>query len=290
MAIKITTSDLEELKALAEEYLEKAESAEAVADKDEFNKDLEAILKEYKAISKAKACKAAEESGDALRYAVLNTYPVIRVKETTDKETNTKMRSIVSVNASIDLGYLHKRITGGIGADKMWIHKAELLNYYLTIRACQRLNDDSKLKKLLKSRNSFNMTETSKAIDMGKTPCSNTNLLKTLQSVITAMIGGDYKATSHDVNYLVDVYSNDSKKSKTSITCANHKTLRNYLSKVCYRILLNRKGYDVEQKEYIESKESESPEAKTPEAASAKTKAPKAKPAKVEVPAEATAE
>ena len=52
--------------------------------------------------------------------------------------------------------------------------------------------------------------------------------------------------------YLVDVYSNDNKKSKTGITAANHKTLRNYLKKVCYRILTNGTGYDVESKEIKE--------------------------------------
>ena len=98
----------------------------------------------------------------------------------------------------------------------------------------------------------FRMNEISKAIDMGKTPLSNTNILKTLQIVISEMLGEEYKATSHDVKYLMYVYAQDNKKSKTAITAANHKTLRMYLKKVCYRILTNGTGYDVESREIRE--------------------------------------
>ena len=38
------------------------------------------------------------------------------------------------------------------------------------------------------------------------------------------------------------------------ITAANHKTLRNYLKKVCYRILTGGTGYDVDQREIKEAK------------------------------------
>lgn len=82
---------------------------------------------------------------------------------------------------------------------------------------------------------------------MGKNPASKTNLLKSLQVVITAMLGGDYKPTSHDVNYLLSIYSKKSRKALT-VTCANHRYFVNYLAEICHRIVTPGAAYDVEFK------------------------------------------
>lgn len=248
MAIEITTTDLGELKVLAENLLKKWSEAETVEAQREIDKDLEDVVAKYAEISKSQCYKAAKDSGDPMEYAVREFYfPTIRVKETKDTDTGVTTREIQDVAKPIDLGDLHKRLEG-IGADKMWFYAAEKLNYYLTVRAAQRMGADT-FAKLLAKNDSMTMNQLSRDFNLGKNPVSNTNLLKTLQQVVTMMLGGEYKVTSHDVNYLVDVYSNDNKKSKTGITAANHKTLRNYLKKVCYRVLTDGTGYDVEQKE-----------------------------------------
>lgn len=247
MAIELKTTNLEEIRAIAEELLEKSEASEDVAEKRAIDTDLEQCVNYYTAVSKEACYDAAKKSGDPMKFAIIEFFfPIIKVKENKDKETNIVTRSIVDAVKPIDLGDLHKKL-GGIGTDTKWIYLAEKMNYFLTVRAADRVGATVK-------NDSFRMNEIARAIDMGKTPCSNTNLLKTLQSVITAMLGEEYKATSHDVNYLVDVYSNDNKKSKTGLTAANHKTLRNYLKKVCYRILTNGTGYELEQKEIKEDK------------------------------------
>ena len=253
MAIKVTTTNLAEIKAIAEDLLTKSEEAETVTAKKEFDDDLDYVVGYYKSLSKAAAYTAAKDSGDPMKYAIREFYyPAIKVKETKDKDTGISIRSVEDAIAPIDLGDMHKKL-GGIGADKNWLYKAEKLNYYLTIRAAQRVGATVK-------HESMTMKEISKEIDLGKNPCSNTNMLKTLQAIVTAMLGDGYKATSHDVNYLIDVYANDVKKSKTSISAANHATLRGYLKKVCYRILSGRKGYDVEQREIREKNSAAAPD------------------------------
>ena len=137
---------------------------------------------------------------------------------------------------------MHKRLEG-IGADSKWIYACEKFNFYLTLRAAERVGATVK-------SDAFALQEISKEISLGKNPCSNTQLLKTLQKLVDMMLGeGVGKCTSHDVHYLVDCYANDNKKSKTGITLANHKTLRNYMKKICYRVLTNGTGYDVDQRE-----------------------------------------
>ena len=90
------------------------------------------------------------------------------------------------------------------------------------------------------------MSEIAKQIDMGKTPTSKTNILKTLQTIITAMLGDEVKATSHDVNYLMSVYSRKNRKALT-VTCANHKYFRGYLAEICNHIVTGN-PYDVDFK------------------------------------------
>ena len=244
--------NLPAIKEIAEELLEAVEGCEDITDKRVLESELDEVINTYTGISKAKCYAAAKASGDAMKYAIKEFFfPVIKVKETKDKDTDTVIRSIIEAERPIDLGDMHKKL-GGIGADTNWIYRAEKFNYHLTIRAAERVG--AKVKS-----DAFAMNEVSRAIEMGKNPCSNTQMLKTLQSIVDMMLGtkedgSQYKAVSHDVNYLVDCYSNDNKKSKTSITAANHKTLRHYLKKVCYRILTDGKGYDCEQREIKESK------------------------------------
>ena len=249
MAIELKTTDLAEIKALAEEYLEKVESCENVDEKASLQADLDEIINYYTATSKAKCYAAAKASDDPMQYAVLTFFfPTIKIKETKDKDTEVVIRSIVDAEKPIDLGDLHKKI-GGIGANPNWIYAAQKFNYHLTIRAAQRVG--AKV-----NSDAFAMHEVARQMDMGKNPCTGTQMLKTLRGVVSQMLGEEYtsKVTSHDVNYLVDCYANDNKKSKTSITAANHKTLIGYLKKVCYRILTNGKGYGVDQREIKETK------------------------------------
>lgn len=236
---------LAEMRAKAEELLEKADSAETITEAQKFEKELEQTINECTAEMKLQAFNKCQSSANPMHTAILEfDFPSIKVKETKDKDSGNVVRSIVECRKPIDLGELHKKI-GGIGADKNWIYIAEKLNYLLTIRAAKELGTSVKTE-------NYRMNEVSQQIDMGKTPLSNTNILKTLQVVITSMLGEGNNATSHDVKYLMYVYAQDNKKSKTAITAANHKTLRMYLKKVCYRILTNGTGYDVESREIKE--------------------------------------
>lgn len=236
---------LAEIKAMAEDFLIKANEAEKSEDRAEFEDAMTQCINEYASVSRAICYAAAKTSGDPMKYAI-NTffYPTIRLVEKREKETDVIIRSIVDAEKPIELGDIHKALNG-IGYDTNWIHDAEKFNYYLCIRAAERVGATIK-------NDSYRMSKIAQERSLGKNPCSNTQLLKTLQLIVTEMLGEGYKVTSHDVNYLVDVYANDDKRSKTGITAANHKTLRTYLKKVCYRVLNENKGYDVTAREIKE--------------------------------------
>lgn len=241
--MEIKTTNLEEIKAIAEDLLEKFEAAETKKDRTKYEEDLAYAVNYYTATSKAKCYSKARDAEDPMKWAILEFYyPTIRVKETKDKETNSIVREIVSAKRRIDLRELHKKI-GGIGADKCWYLFIQRFNAELTSFAIKELNskkvDMSKMK----------MDDGANDINLGKNPCSNTQLLKSIQTIVTAMLGEEYKAKSYDARYLNAVYITDNRGSANGVKAMTHKGLTEVLTKICYRILTDGEGYDVEQRE-----------------------------------------
>lgn len=166
-------------------------------------------------------------------------FSTIAIKDSKTDDNKTPVRSIVDKERPVDLFKLHKYCSG-IGADKYWLDIATKMNFLLTAQKCVDLGIDPK-----SVSDSYSMSEIARNFDMGKNPTSKTNLLKTLQAVVTAMLGNGYKATSHDVNYLLSVYAPKSHKALT-VTCARHHHFRIYLAEICHRIVTPGATYKAE--------------------------------------------
>ncbi len=142
---------------------------------------------------------------------------------------------------SLSAAYL-KLPPGGIGKDPQWAAMVEKLNFLMTAQKAVDLGIDPKA-----VNDSYAMSDIARQIDMGKTPTSKTNILKTVQAIVTAMIGEEYKAVSHDVNFLMSVYSRKNRKALT-VSCANHKYMRQYMMEICHRIVEG-KSYALDYKQ-----------------------------------------
>lgn len=173
-------------------------------------------------------CKASEDP--MLTAVKFLRYETIGKKDEKVGESKIPVRSIIEKDKPIDLLKLDKHCKG-IGHDKNWMHIAQKMNFLLTAQKCVDLGIDPTA-----VNDSYAMSEIARDFDMGKTPTSKTNMLKTLQLVITAMLGEGYKATSHDVNFLLSVYSKKNRKALT-VTCANHRNFRDYMAEVCHHIV-----------------------------------------------------
>ena len=236
-----------ELKASAEEKCLKYNEAlleEKIKEAADLGEEIAEICGEYADIAQAIAFKKCAAAPDPMLYAVtVLTYEVIAAKDNKVEGSDIPRKSIEFKDRAIDLGKLHKAISGGIGADKKWIYKAEKFNCLLTAQAAKDLGIDPKA-----INDSYAMAEIARDIDLGKTPTSKTNILKTLRGIIAAMIGEEFakKVTSHDVNFLLMVYAKKSRKALT-VTTANHKYLRGFLAEICHRVVLD-KIYAVEYK------------------------------------------
>jgi len=230
---KITTKA--ELRARAEDLVLKYNEAIQNGDFNTANKldaEIEQAVNEHTAIAREECFDRLKATPDPMLAAVRElSFMTIRAKDTKVGEEKIPVRIIEDSEKAIDLLKLHKACPGGIGKDEKWAAMIEKLNFLMTAQKAVDLGIDPKA-----INDSYAMSEIARQIDMGKTPTSKTNLLKTVQSIINAMIGEEYKAVSHDVNFLMSVYSRKNRKALT-VSCANHKYMRQYMMEICHRIV-----------------------------------------------------
>ena len=232
----------EKVESLVKDYNDKRQSGE-FEDAMKIEKECEELVNEYTALCRKECFDALAGTENPMIEAVKQlTYQTIATKDTRQGDEKIPVRVVNDIERAIDLYKLHQHVGGdGIGADKHWVYIAEKFNMLMTAQKAIDLGIDPK-----EVNDSYDMKAISKEIDMGKTPTSKTNLLKTLNMAITAMIGEEYKAKSHDVNFLLSVYSRKSRKALT-VSCANHRYMRQYLAEICHRIVLD-KSYEIEFK------------------------------------------
>lgn len=208
-----------------------------------LSKAIEEKVNEYTSVARDDTFEACKNSPNPMLTAVtMLSFVTIGVKDEQKGDDAIPVRIVVEKERQIDLFKLYKYCgEKGIGADPKWLYMAEQLNMLLTAQKAQDLGLDPKV-----VNDSFAMSNIAREISLGKSPTSKTNILNTLQSIITAMLGEGYKATSHDVNFLMSTYSKKNRKALT-VTTANHKALRGLLAEICHRIV-TKKQYAVDYK------------------------------------------
>lgn len=134
---------------------------------------------------------------------------IVSVKPNKDKDSGIITYGLEPATKQIDLVAFDEfcqRQKLNIAPDKLWKYKVEHFALLVTYRVMREMGKDTK--KLMET---YYISEVAKQIDMGKTPTSNSQILKQLQTIIDAIIYEDdggkntYKATSHDVAYLLNV-------------------------------------------------------------------------------------
>lgn len=240
------TKKLQELRASVEEKVKAYNEAFQSKDFEASTKldaEITEAINEYTGIVRDMCFEECKQSADPMLAAVrMLSFITIGVKDATEGDDKVPVRSVIEKERQIDLLKLHK-YCDGIGADHNWLYMVEKFNLLLTAQKAVDLGIDPKA-----INDSYAMSEIARGFDMGKNPTSKTNILKTLRAIIAAMLGEEFanKATSHDVNFLMSVYSRKSRKALT-VTCANHKYMRGYVMEICHRIVTD-KAYEVDYK------------------------------------------
>lgn len=236
---------LKELRALVEEKVKAYNEAMQDGKFDEVSKldaEITDSVNEYTSIVRDMCFEDCAASDDPMMAAITAlSFMTIGVKDTKKGDEKLPVREVIEKERQIDLLKLHKFVDGGIGHNKEWAYMIEKFNLLMTCQKAKDLGIDPTA-----INDSYAMSEIAKGYDLGKNPASKTNLLKTLTVIVQAMVGEEYKPVSHDVNFLLSVYSRKSRKALT-VTCANHKYMRGYVMEICHRIVTG-KTYEVDYK------------------------------------------
>lgn len=216
---------------------------EKVSEATKIESEIDDIISEYTGTAKQVCFEDCKNSGDPMMSAVKQlTFKTIKAIFKAPEGKLVEKCSIEETDRAINLEALH-RYCDGIGKDQKWLYYAQKLNFLLTVQKAKDLGIDPK-----SINDSYAVAETARDLDMGKTPTSKTNMLKTLNMVIAAMVGDEFKATSHDVNYLLTIWAKKSTKKALSVTAARHRSMYAFLAEICHRIVLS-KVYEIEVKE-----------------------------------------
>lgn len=240
------TERLQELRASVEELVKAYNEAFQEKKFDisaKIDAEITQAINEYTGIVRDMCFEECKASDNPMLAAVrMLSFVTIGVKDTTEGDDKVPVRSVIEKERQIDLLKLHK-YCGGIGADHNWLYMVEKFNMIMTAKKAVELGIDPKA-----INDSYAMSEIARGFDMGKNPASNTNILRTMRTIIAAMLGEEFtnKVTSHDVNFLPSVHSRKGSKALT-VTCADHKRMRGYMMEICHRIVTG-KSYEVDYK------------------------------------------
>lgn len=223
----------------------------------ESNKELERVADKECEDAKAAFNKASKmafyekcfDTADPLYEAIeMLTYQSIGWSESQPKESQFVERKIKEGTTVVRLDALNKyaeeNVGRHIGAETDWKFAIEKFNQLMTFYAAQQLGIDPK-----SIADSYRISELARQVELGKTPTSNTQVLKELQQIIEKMLGkGDeerkFNATSHDANYVQMTFARTSK-AALAVKAKNPKQMYETVAQVCHRIVTG-KNYKLE--------------------------------------------
>lgn len=248
---KLKGKTLEEIKAIIIALNEAVCKAGTVDKRNEIEDELDEHIGYYNNAQKTACYTKCKKAKYPMRKAVETFfYPTIRIKETVDKKAEIPVivRTVVESEKAIDLLDFDKQCD----LHGEWKYSIQKFNRYMTADVAKGINDDLDL-------TNFHIAEAAKKIDMGKTPLSKRQVISTIQGIVNAMLGEDYKAdpeypkafnvNQYDWRYLTEGYSRINNKTKGGLKASNHKALTFIFMNIAYRVLMGEKGYHLQQKE-----------------------------------------
>lgn len=221
------------------------------ADIEKLNAETSELEKEYaRAAFHATALELFDNPAPMLAAATALTFETLKHKDKED-ENGIKSREIVTAERPLDFVALESFFVERgkkFGSESTWVYKVAAFNRLLCMRTAQSIGADVKT-----VAEKFATPTQARDIDLGKTPTSNTQLLKQLQIIIDSMLyaegekGNIYKANSHDVGYLLSLYAKKGR-GVLSVAAARPKYLEKLIAEILHRIV-SEKSYNIEFKE-----------------------------------------
>jgi hypothetical protein len=207
------------------------------------NAELEAAIaklvsleSEYRGIQEKQVFAATPDIVDALR---MHDFPVLSHKNKTEKGKFMGVE-YAKKNVNIDL----RKYAEFHGMDMAWYYEMQSLNKRLTLKVAKSLGLTAAQLKTIDD--SYDMNDLARAIDLGKTPDSNTQVVKHIQRVFDLLSPDSGKVNNHDLAFIMHCYGKKGK-AALKVMCAKHSALQGILLDVFHRVVTNG-VYDVDYK------------------------------------------
>ncbi len=221
------------------------------AELEKLNNEAAELEKEYaRTAFHAVALELLDNPAPMLAAATALNFETLKHKDAED-ENGIKSRKLVTADRPLDFVSLESFFTERgkkFGAEAAWVYKVAAFNRLLCMRTAESIGADVKT-----VAEKFATPTQARDIKLGKTPTSNTQLLKQLQIIIDSMLyeegekGNIYKANSHDVGYLLSLYAKKGR-GVLSVAAARPKYLEKLIAEILHRIVTE-KAYNIEFKE-----------------------------------------
>lgn len=121
------------------------------------------------------------------------------------------------------------------GLDLGWFYELQALNKRLTLRVAQSLGVTAAEMKRI--NDSYNMDKLAREVELGKTPTSDTQVVKHMQKVLDMLSPNEGKVNGHDLGYVMSCYTKRNNKAALRVQCSKHTMLLSLMGDVFYRIV-----------------------------------------------------
>lgn len=237
--------------------------------------ELNNIEKEYRTIRESEVFAGLADTHQAIE---LHHFTTIGHKKLTEEGRMTGVEKSER-RVQVDL----KKFCEVKGFDLGWFYELQALNKRLTLRVAQSIGVTAAEMKRI--NDSYNMDKLAREVELGKTPTSDTQVVKHMQKVLDMLSPGEGKVNNHDLGYVMSCYTKRNNKAALQVQCSKHTMLLSLMGDVFYRIAT--KGvYGVDYKKIntavTEPKDEKGSAPKSKAGSKPRTRKPKAeKPAKV---------
>lgn len=204
----------------------------------DFTNELEELVATYNAYAQAIAFDKCLTAEDPMMAAVLEPdFAGLKTRtHVIDKKSRKCEVSIEEANHPVSITTLHKKAKDGIGADKQWFDYIQKMSAHLAYKAAVAIAADQKDSKPEDFISTYDMSVVAQSIDLGKDPVGKKTMQSTVDKVVKAMIGPDYKARKEDVEW---VYLTFCKKGRApgQLVMSTNATMARIAQEMCNRIV-----------------------------------------------------
>lgn len=239
------------------------------------------IEKEYRSLRESEVFAGLLDTHQAIE---LHHFTTIGHKKTTDEGRMTGVEK-AERTVQIDL----KKFCEVKGFDLGWFYELQALNKRLTLRVAETVGVTAAEMKRIDD--SYNMDKLASEIQLGKTPTSDTQVVKHMQRVLDMLSPGEGKVNGHDLGYVMSCYTKRNNRAALRVQCSKHTILMSLMGDVFYRIVTKGVyGVDYKRNGAAATEPKDEKGSATKAKTGSKTRAKKSKAAEVSTPEPMTAE